>query len=355
MRALRGIVLLAAVFPGAWVDPAGARALAPAPLPERLADTGLYAPGSTTQVRSGIQAYTPQYPLWSDGARKRRWLSLPPGTAIDASDPDAWDFPRGTRIWKEFAHERPVETRYIERLVDGTWRFASYVWNETGTDARLASEWGMAKLPAPGAPGGTYAIPSRTDCLACHGGAPVPVLGIGALQLSPDRDPQAPNAEPVRPGDADLPRLVAMGWVKGLPKALLAAPPRVAGPPRERAALGYLHGNCGHCHNRGGPAGDAAVPVDLALAQRVGGGAPGASVRSLLAASTRFRAETLPAEARLLAPGDADHSILPWRMRTRDPLVRMPPLGTRVPDAEAIALIDAWIDHDLHPDRKDRP
>ena len=48
--------------------------------------------------------------------RKRRWISLPPGSAIDASDPDAWAFPVGTRLWKEFSFGgQRVETRYMER------------------------------------------------------------------------------------------------------------------------------------------------------------------------------------------------------------------------------------------------
>ena len=150
----------------------------------------------TTCVRDNI-AFAPQYPLWSDGTSKRRWIYLPPGTAIDASRVDAWEFPVGTRLWKEFGYDRRVETRFIERLADGSWRFAAYVWNEEGTDAVLAAEDG-AVLPVSAAPGGRYVVPSRNDCLACHEGPPVPVLGFSALQLSPDRDPLAPHAEPAR-------------------------------------------------------------------------------------------------------------------------------------------------------------
>ncbi len=62
-----------------------------------------------------------------DGAGKRRWIALPPGTAIDGSDPDGWIFPVGTRLWKEFAFDRRVETRYLERTSEG-WRFATYLW-----------------------------------------------------------------------------------------------------------------------------------------------------------------------------------------------------------------------------------
>ena len=43
-------------------------------LPQHLADTGLYVAGSTTQVQPQLLAYAPQYPLWSDGADKRRWM-----------------------------------------------------------------------------------------------------------------------------------------------------------------------------------------------------------------------------------------------------------------------------------------
>ena len=55
-----------------------------------LRETGLYATG--LQVRPDNLPFAPQYPLWSDGADKRRWIHLPPGTSIDASGPD-WRFP----------------------------------------------------------------------------------------------------------------------------------------------------------------------------------------------------------------------------------------------------------------------
>src|SRR5262245_31340628 len=111
------------------------------PLAERLSETGLYADIATKRIAADLIAFTPQYPLWTDGASKRRWISLPPGTWIDASDPDAWVFPVGTRFWKEFAFGRRVETRTIERTEDG-WRFATYRWLPDESDAVLAAEFG---------------------------------------------------------------------------------------------------------------------------------------------------------------------------------------------------------------------
>lgn len=313
------------------------------PLPARLADTGLYRPG-TTVVHDGVLAFSPQYPLWSDGAAKRRWMALPAGTSIDAAQPDAWDFPRGTRLWKEFGHGRPIETRYIERLADGSWRFASYLWNDAGTDATLVSPEGTVVV-RPGAPGGRYVIPSRQDCLACHEGAPVPVLGFGALQLSPDRDPLAVHGELEQAGQANLATLARDGHVRHLPPALLAKPPRIAAPTATaRAALGYLHANCGHCHDDAGPLGG----LDLMLAQRVADGDRGAqrTIASLVGRDSRFRPHG-SADVQRVAVGTAGTGVLALRMKSSSALTRMPPLGVQVVDDEGVALVERWIRHEL--------
>lgn len=330
--------------------PSATQGTAQGELPARLHDTGLYADGSPDRIAPGVMGFTPQYPLWSDGASKRRWVALPPGTWIDASRANAWDFPRGTRFWKQFSVDgRPVETRLIERLVDGGWRFATYVWNEAGTDARLAPGQGTHVTLADGR---RYRIPAEADCRACHEGAPVPVLGFTTLQLSSDRDPLAPHAEPVREGDPDLRTLASRGLLRGLPQALLDTPPRIAAAtPTERAVLGYLGANCGHCH--ADPAASAAaVPVELQLALDPADIAAGEKMLgALLKGTTRYRA---PGESstQLLVPGDPTASVLLLRMRSRDPRVQMPPIGTDMPDHDALALIERWVRNDL-PHRKE--
>jgi len=309
------------------------------PLPQRLSDTGLFVPGTTT-ARAEHIAFSPQYPLWSDGTSKRRWISLPPGTTIDAARPDAWEFPVGTKLWKEFAFGRAIETRFIERLADGSWRFAAYVWNEAGTDAELAPLRG-AVVAAASAPGGQYKVPGRFDCLACHEGGTTPVLGFSALQLSPDRDPLAPHADAASAQFSDLKTLAARGLIRNLPQRLLENPPRIAAAsPVTRAALGYLHGNCGHCHNDSG----ALASLDLALLQQAA--EPGASaertLKSLLGHSSRFRAHDGKATQRVVSGSD-EASVLAVRMKTTNPMARMPPLGVKVADDEGIALIERWI------------
>ena len=166
------------------------------------------------------RSFSPQYPLWSDGAEKSRWVRLPEGATIDARNIDRWDFPAGTRFWKEFRFGgRKVETRFLRKNGDGSWTFASYAWNEAQTDAILAPADGLPNV-AEIAPGKFHSIPAVTDCRACHdsdgpshqastsGVASTPasvvsgfsrteILGFSALQLSTDRDPGAPHAEPL--------------------------------------------------------------------------------------------------------------------------------------------------------------
>jgi hypothetical protein len=231
--------------------------------------------------------FAPRYPLWSDGMEKRRWLHLPTGMSIDKSDAEAWDFPHGTRAWKEFRRDgKPVETRMIERLADGSWRFLTYAWNAQGTAATLAPEEG---IPERG-------IPSRADCLACHDGAPSPILGYSAVQLETQLPP----------------------------------------------VLGYLHGNCGHCHN------DAALPaLGLSLLQRSDWKASAArTYASLVGRASRFRPHGAAQPQRVI-PGNAEQSILIARMRSTDPLTRMPPLGVSIVDVQGLAALIRWIEHDL--------
>jgi len=321
-------------------------AQAPQPLPSSLHDTGLYAEASGLRVRPENRHFTPQYPLWSDGATKHRWISLPAGQSIDASHAVVWDFPRGTKLWKEFSVDgRRVETRMIERLDDGNWRFSAYAWNDEQSDATLVPSDKSRTVSLPG--GRKYRIPSEADCRACHAGAAVPVLGFSALQLSADRDPLAPHAEPAHADDLNLHELIDKRMLVGLPRELAETPPRIAAPtPAGRAVLGYLHANCGQCHVDPKLSGSA-VPVELQLAQDPSDAAAGAkTIRTLLDSESRYRSAGAE-HSRLIVPGDSQAGTLLARMRSRDPRIQMPPLGSAIPDLEAIVLIEYWIEQDL--------
>ncbi|HKQ62784.1 MAG TPA: hypothetical protein VJS92_15945 [Candidatus Polarisedimenticolaceae bacterium] len=313
---------------GAWAGDA-----IPVRAPAHLSATGLY------DLR--ILPYAPQYPLWSDGAAKARWIYLPERATIDVSDAAAWSFPIGTKFWKEFSFGgRKVETRMLWRAGAEEWIFATYLWDELQTDAVLAPQDGVPDFVEI-APSKHHSIPAVSDCLTCHAAGRTPVLGFNMLQLSDDRDPLAPHAEPLGPGMVTLSSLEAEARLDPARPEWVTDPPRIqAVSPRERAARGYLAANCGGCHNPEGPLARLGLalshtPGALATAENIAGRfrIPGAELGS----------------TRRLAPGDPAHSSILYRMRSRRPSSQMPPLGTVIADDEAAGLVERWIADDLSP------
>ena len=299
--------------------------------PQRLSETGLYDEGGGIDSRN--LPFVPQYPLWSDGAEKLRWIHLPEGSKVDVSDIDAWRFPVGTKFWKQFSwNGRKVETRMIWKAAanenDNDWVFATYVWKEDQSEALLAPETGVANVVEL-ARGKRHSIPGIEDCNSCHRSSPAIVLGFNALQLSDDRDPLAPHSEPLLPGAITLRTLVN------------ASPPRIrAGDPVARAALGYLSANCGGCHNDRGPL--ARLGLNL-LHDETRAAEPG-HVTTVDAAG-RYIIPGIPADSsRIVAPGVPERSALLHRMRSRRPSSQMPPLGTTIVDEEAVQLVQRWIE-----------
>jgi hypothetical protein len=334
--AITGVVTVAtgAPPPASWAPPA------------TLQETGLYADWATKTVAPGNLLFSPQYPLWSDGATKTRWMRLPKGTFIDARNPDVWRFPVGTRFWKEFRFGRRAETRFIEHGAEG-WRFAAYAWNADETAATLVGENGLRRSVEI-RDGVTHAIPSRADCRVCHEAGPVHILGVTALQLSSARDPNAPHAEPLPEGAVDLETLVARRLVRGLPLAVTSTPPRIAAAtPLSRAALGYLNANCGGCHTGSGDLSSLSFALNYTLNRRADQLAP--AMATAVDKPSKFRIPGMPDAVNRLCSGHPDASVVVQRMASRNPLVQMPPLGTQLVDEEALRLIKRWIAEDLTP------
>jgi cytochrome c553 len=313
--------------------------------PARLSETGLYVPGAPGVVDSRNQLFSPQYPLWSDGATKTRWVYLPPGSAIDATHVDEWNFPVGTRFWKEFTFNgRKVETRMLWKASPARWGFASYRWNDDQTDAVLSPEVGEHGV-APLTAGRSHSIPSVTDCTACHGTQRAGPLGFTALQLSTDRDPNAIHGEPATPEMITLQTLVAQGVLKPARSELMTHPPRIATTnPQTRAALGYLVANCGGCHNGNGEIA-ALGPV---LKQRELLVDADTIARSLVGHPTKWQVPGVAEGASVLInPETPAMSAILVRMRSRSPSSQMPPLGTVIKDQAAIDALARWISSDL--------
>ena len=204
-------------------------------LPDLLSQTGLYSDIGTETVAADVRFFEPRFVLWTDTATKRRWIHLPPGTQIDTSDMSFWQFPDGTKLWKEFTRGTTrVETRLMEKR-DGVWLKVAYLWNSDQSDA-VALPFGQddaANTP--------HDVPSANQCSTCHDRMRDRVLGFSAIQL----DHASSQAD-----EWTLQALIDGGLLTTAPAPGSLTLP---GDATAQAALGYLHANCGHCHNPTSP------------------------------------------------------------------------------------------------------
>jgi hypothetical protein len=315
--------------------------------PYLLSQTGLYSNVTNFMVDTLNRHYSPQYPLWSDGAVKSRWFFLPSGKPIDIHEIDAWIYPVGTKFWKEFVFGgHKVETRLIWRAGTDRWVFATYAWLDDQSDAVLVPESGIRDAYEI-MPGKMHTIPSIQDCKACHESRRIEILGFNTLQLSPDRDSNAPNAESIEPTMAILETLMDEGVFSPIRNDLVERPPRIATDnPRTRAALGYLSANCGGCHNPDNPLAYRGVNLKHPSNALTEAEEPG--LQTTLNRTGRYVIPGIPpGETRLIRPGKPECSSILTRMLSRSPSSQMPPLGTVIVDQSAVELIKQWIASDL--------
>ncbi|MGH9382774.1 MAG: hypothetical protein ACRD2N_00555, partial [Vicinamibacterales bacterium] len=165
------------------------------------------------------------------------------------------------------------------------------------------------------------------------------------LQLSPDRDPDAPHAEPLSPEMITLGTLVEEGRLRPGRREWVAAPPRIdADDGQTRAALGYLSANCGNCHNRHSSIASLGLILEHSLKAN-------AECTPALATSLdrpgHWVVPTAPdGQSKLIHGGRPELSAIVQRTKSRRPSSQMPPLGSVVQDKEAVDLLTKWVGDD---------
>jgi hypothetical protein len=98
-----------------------------------------------------------------------------------------------------------------------------------------------------------------------------------------------------------------------------------------------------HCHNAGSTI--ATVRFPLRMPAYAGAAQVDEAIAALVARTTKWDLpHSAPGTTTAVKPGAPDLSALFVRMRSRRPSSQMPPLGTTVPDRDAIDLVSAWID-----------
>ncbi len=298
------------------------------PFPQRLSETGCVSASNPLEPASGLIPYGVNSAMWSDGAVQTRWMALPEGGQLHITDDGDIEFPVGTVLMQHlFVETAPIETRLLVHHNDGGWAGYSYEWLDDRSDAVLLPGSKTKSLPN----GQTWTYPKRSDCTQCHTQAAGFALGVELSQLngsylypSTGREANQLNTlEHIGLFDTPLPAAV-----DDLPVLSLI---NDQAQPVAHRVRSYFQVNCAGCHRPQGP-----IPADIDLRF-------GTAVKDMgICNRPPQRGDLGIGGAMLIEPGAPDVSIVLQRMRFHE-AYRMPPLGTRRVDPDAIEAITSWI------------
>lgn len=328
--------------------------------PAKLSETGLYTdlPAKTRRVTAGIVPYEVNAALWSDGAHKQRWITLPPGTSVSPTDTDHYEFPDKTVMVKNFAVDTVVgdtsttllvETRFmvIRKNSGGyAYRGISYAWRRDQSDADLVDpvkglDAIIAVKSAGASVGKRWRYPSRADCTACH-------VNRGSLGFI---TPQLNRPSRANASVNQLQELFSAGVLSQNPLAAHPHAVKWASLDNPTASLelrarSYLAANCSHCHGNGRReytgVGHDFDYLNAAMVFKSDTANPFASGPY---AGKPFFDPDFPM---LVYPGRPDSSYVIKRMLSRGTfekheVLQMPPLATYQPDSAALRVLADWI------------
>ena len=327
-------------------------------LPKRLKETTLFEDVPSLKPAADLVPYEVSAPLWSDGSVKTRWIRLPQGEKVTLNADGTFTFPVGTVFVKQFDlpasmtianRSRRLETRVMVVGDDTTYGY-TFRWNADGTDATLVSESADETLTdTVTGKTQTWHYPSFGQCWECHRNGwedlantrrndKYRILGFTPAQLgvvttadegAAPRDQRAVLADRGVFDAADVPRMAPA----------LASPTDTTKPLEERA-YAYLASNCSPCHHENA----SYTGGGQTWIASHGAGDLGARQLERTANNWPMTVRLGIPGGRLVARGDASHSVLLGRIRSNDPDLRMPPIARNVVDEAGAALIEAWID-----------
>jgi len=300
----------------------------PDTIPDLLSASGCVDPGDITQAYDGLLPYDLSAPFWSDGADKDRYVGLPNGTTIGINADGDFDFPNGTILVKNFRLGGDlIETRHLMRHTDGVWAGYTYEWNTAQTEATRVRGGKVVNINSQ-----NWIYPSEGQCMECHTGAAAFALGPEIAQLNKDFTYVSTGRVANQLETMDHVMMFATPLPGSVSILDALADPADTNAPLEERVRAYLHTNCAQCHRPNGP-----TPSTMDLRYSTALGDTNACDAQPLEGNLGIP------NARLIAPGNANASLIIERMQRRD-VHGMPPLGSNVVDTVNVATIAAWID-----------
>jgi hypothetical protein len=222
-------------------------------LPIHLSELHLFSDLGQLIPAANVYPYSVNFPLWSDGASKQRWVYLPPNSKINFQPESPWLLSEGTILVKQINFDSRVETR-VEVKTSRGWQFAAYLWNAEQSDATRVDVDTQVDVKSPYSDHKiTWTVPSKNKCLMCHisNRADSEVIGFNTTQFGKNQlqDWMARNFFTIRQPQEVIDHLSYFPEQNNsghlpIPSALFAK--------------AYLAVNCSTCHRPG-----AFVPTSL--------------------------------------------------------------------------------------------
>jgi len=319
-------------------------------MPALVSQTGIFSDTPSMTPVGGLIPYTPNTPLWSDGALKIRYLGVPGNGALLAPDEQiafaptgSWTFPAGTVFVKTFELNtdttnpnvrQRLETRLLVRDINGAVYGVTYKWRPDDSDADLlltSSNETILITNATGTTTQTWYYPSPADCLTCHTPVASYVLGVNTRQLNASQNYPATGVT-----DNQLRTLNRLGLlnpafdeasITNLEK--LSALTNLTASLQERARS-YLDANCAQCHQPGGTGITFDARYDTALSAQ--------NITNYPAAYSLGYDN-----ACIIKAQDVWRSMIWQRINTTNNAYKMPPLARSLIDTNAVQVFTDWI------------
>ena len=295
----------------------------------------------------GVVPYDLVTPLFTDYAIKDRFIWMPEGTSASyAGDGAVIEFPVGSVIIKNFKYNnvspsnstRILETRLLIKTQE-KWEVFVYEWNEEQTDAsflQIGRTISISWTQNGNSIQTNYKIPTQEECKNCHRyDGDVAPIGPKPQNLSKMYNYSDGSMN-------QLQKWTELGYLSGAPSSVTAiADWENQAETLEDRARAYLDVNCAHCHNEKGTASNTSLFYNIEIEDTdllgyckqpisAGGGATGGHKYDIV-------------------PGNAEESILVFRLSSTEAEIAMPELGRTLNHTEGIQLISDWIDS-LEPD-----
>lgn len=258
---------------------------------------------------------------------------------------EVFEFPEGAFIIKTFYYDndftdasagrRIIETRLLH-FYQGEWLAYNYIWNDAQTEATYSILDELVEVEWIHYDGSTrstnYAIPNQNECKGCHELSEVQVP-IG---------PKARNLNKVFDYDAGpehiLERWTRKGVLLGLPELTEVDKAAAWGDTTidlNERARSYLDINCAHCHNANGPANNTGMYLDPFEIDSLHIGICKPPVAAGQGSGGLEYA---------IVPGDAEASIMIYRLASLQLEVSMPELSRSVVHEEGLQLLTDWVE-----------